>query len=97
MIAFDADTGQYYFNPKSSLYPAGHRGLGENLSPLEEAKRDIQHLNERIFKIHKALRERKQETPDTILQGLLADLLPISMTLFMANSVSLLTSRTRPS
>lgn len=41
----------------------------------------MQQLNERMFKIHKALKARESEVKDLVRK-----LLPVSMTLFMANS-----------
>jgi hypothetical protein len=71
MINYDYDTGQYYFNPRATIMgkytdkpEGGHRDSRLERpsspagTPLDEVKKEIQTLNERIFKLHKAFRAK---------------------------------------
>jgi len=66
MIVFDQETGQYVFNPKQAFFSDPERQAvgATQLSLVEETKKEMQQLNERIFKIHKAFRQKQDETQD---------------------------------
>ena len=46
----------------------------------------MQQLNERMFKIHKAFKVKSIESKEEEVRAFVKQVLPISMTLFMANS-----------